>query len=123
MPLWLRLHNMNKIHVTKKQMRDNYYILGVSYCKLQFLLNYTSPVAYSTGAHGWACDYYNVDGVLISTGYAPLSSKNCKSNYEMIKQYDDNAQKIVYDHKLEYEDKKNKVTALLNEFIKEALTQ
>jgi len=110
---------MNKLHVTKKQMRDNYYILGVSYCTLQFLLNYVSPVAYSTRVEGWACDYYNVNGVVISTGYAPLSSKNCNATYEMIRQYDDNAQKIVYNHTLDYNDKKSKVMALLNEFIKE----
>jgi hypothetical protein len=109
---------MNKIHVTKKQMRDNYHILGVSYCKLQFLLNYTSPVAYSTGVYGWACDYYDIDGVIISMGYNPIKSKNIRASYEIIRRYDD-AARLILSNSSNYEKNKEAVKILLSEFINE----
>ena len=86
---------MNKIRATNREMRDNIYIIGISYCKPQFLLNYESPVAYSNGVYGWACDYYDIDGVIISTGYRYINSKNTKATYEMITSYDDKARFII----------------------------
>ena len=45
--------------------------------------------AYSSRAEGWACDYYTIDNVLISTGYAPLEAKNTRKDYEVYKKYND----------------------------------
>ena len=68
-----------KLKATKKEMRDGYYyIMSVSYCSMQSLLREQTPFAYSTRTEGWACDYYDIEGVLISEGYAPLASKNMK---------------------------------------------
>ena len=66
---------MLKIRTTKKEVKENYYILGVSYCGLQSLLSYKSPIAYSAGRDGWACDYYDINGVIISTGYSYINNK------------------------------------------------
>jgi hypothetical protein len=111
---------MNKIKTTKTQMRSNHYIISASYCNLQFLLNHTAPVAYSTGVYGWACDYYDIDGVIISTGYNPIKSKNTKTSYELIKRYDD-AARLILRNSSNYEKNKEAVKILLSEFIKEAL--
>ena len=69
-----------KFKVTKKEMNRNYdTILGIGYCRLQNLLRNTDAIAYSVRAEGWACDYYVIDNILISTGYSPLKSKNLNS--------------------------------------------
>ena len=84
-----------KCKVTKKEVRNNYYkILSVGYCDLQHLLKYKNPFGYSTRAEGWACDYYDIDGVCISTGYSPLNSKNVVDDYKMQREYDGKAREL-----------------------------
>jgi len=84
---------MNKIKATKAEMRQNYRILSIGYCDAQNLLVYESPVAYSVSTYGWACDYYDINGVIISTGYNPLPNKNMKNDYKLIREYEAKAQK------------------------------
>lgn len=112
---------MNKIKTTKKAMRENFNkIISIGYCNAQNLLHYEDAYTYCTRAEGWACDNYAIDNVLISTGYAPIASKNSNCNYELVKKYDSLAEKIVYNYDLSYEQKKQQVTALLQEFVTEA---
>ena len=66
---------MNKIKATKRDMKENYRIIGIGYCDAQFLLQYHDAVAYSVRAEGWACDYYDVYNVVISTGYSYINNK------------------------------------------------
>lgn len=109
-----------KFKTTKRDMKDNYnYIAKIGYCNAQHLLKYEEPTAYSTRSEGWACDYYDVNGVLISTGYAPIESKNTNCNYDLVRKYDDLAEKIAYNYDLKYEDQKAQVGELLQEFISE----
>lgn len=109
-----------KFKTTKKAMKESYHhIVKIGYCNAQFLLQYEEPRAYSERAEGWACDYYDVNGVLISTGYAPLEAKNTKSNYDIVKRYDDAAQAISCNYDKTYEERKEEVYALLCEFVKE----
>ena len=98
-----------KLRATKKEMKEGYYkIISIGYCDAQYLLNYENPIAYSSGVDGWACDYYDINGVLISTGYSPLSSKNTLDDYKLIREYDQKASEM---------DTKEERTALLHEFI------
>lgn len=109
-----------KFKATKKEMKENYsQIAKIGYCNAQFLLKFEEPKAYSTRAEGWACDYYDIEGVLISTGYAPLESRNTDCTYDSVRIYDEQAEKIICDYSLKYEDQKAKVTELLHEFITE----
>lgn len=81
-----------KLKTSKAVIKDGYFrILSIGYCDAQYLLNYERPFAYSAGVYGWSCDYYDIDGVCISTGYSPLASKNMKHDYELIRAYDNNA--------------------------------
>ena len=58
-----------KLRATKKEMREGYdKVLRIGYCNAQNLLWGEEPFAYSTGRYGWCCDYYDIGGVLISTG-------------------------------------------------------
>jgi|1_EtaG_2_1085319.scaffolds.fasta_scaffold84044_2 hypothetical protein len=63
-----------KLRATKKEIKEkagpNLYSFG--YCELDYLLKYEEPFAYSAGVYGWNCDYYNLDGVIMSTGYRPI---------------------------------------------------
>lgn len=83
-----------KIKSSKKELENAYdYIISVNYCKLQSLLIYKDPDFYCSNACGWACDVYRIEVddkiVLISTGYAPLKSKNSKIDDVIISFYED----------------------------------
>ena len=78
-----------KLRATKKEMREGYdKVLRIGYCNAQNLLWGEEPFAYSAGRYGWCCDYYDINGVLISTGYAPIESKGMKSDYKRIREYE-----------------------------------
>lgn len=82
-----------KLKTTKSAVKENYYyILSVGYCDMQRLLNYEKAFGYSAGIYGWACDYYEIDGVCISTGYQPLSDKNMKHDYNLLREYEAKAE-------------------------------
>jgi len=81
-----------KLKTTKKEVREGYYrILSIGYCDAQYLLSEEKPFGYSKGVYGWVCDYYDIDGVCISTGYSPLSDKNMRYNYDLVKEYEKKA--------------------------------
>ena len=107
---------MIKLKATKKEMRKHWYILSAGYCSMQSLLNEQRPLAYSTRAEGWACDYYEVDDVLISTGYAPLSNKNMIEDYCIIKEYENKALETDFLF-LHLDERKAKKEALLKELV------
>lgn len=108
---------MVKLKTTKKIMKENYYrIISIGYCEADYLLNYNAPFAYSSGSYGWACDYYDINGTLISTGYAPIGSKNINLSYDTISEYNKKAMKIVHSD-MKHEQKKAKIGNLLNELI------
>ncbi len=108
---------MNKLKASKKDVKENNYrIISAGYCELDYLLTYKVPIAYSAGANGWSCDYYDIDGVIISTGYSPVSDKNVKHDYKLIKSYNDQARRIILGS-MNYDDKRPAIEKLLNEFI------
>lgn len=64
------------IKASKKEVKENFYVVGVPYCDLQYLLRFQTPFAHSEGVYGWQCDYYQVDGsnFVISTGYSTVQN-------------------------------------------------
>jgi len=75
-----------KIKTTKKAIKNSgQKILKVGYCDLQYLLQGKNPFAYSTRVEGWACDYYEINDIIISTGYAPIGDQ---VDYNIIKKYE-----------------------------------
>jgi hypothetical protein len=105
-----------KLKASRKDMKRFNIVLGVSYCKIQHLLSFNLPIAYSSGVYGWACDYYLIDGVLISTGYNPLKSKGVKIDYDLIKSYENKARMIITNAS-NYNRSFNGVNLLLKEFL------
>lgn len=107
-----------KFKTTQKEIRANYNkIICVPYCKLQNLLNYESPVAYTVRREGWAADIYDMGaGVAVVTGYAPFG--NVRPSYELRERYEKQAEKIRYEYS--YDQQRESLKSLARDFIKEA---
>ena len=104
-----------KLKTTKANIRKNCgTILSIGYCSADSLLQHISPFGYSAGVYGWSCDYYDFGGVCISTGYAPIGEK---VNFELLKEYENAAQKIYSNYNLNYNERKEATNKLLKEFI------
>jgi len=104
-----------KTKVTKKAVRNGFrYVLSVGYCDACHLLYFKRPFAYSTRVEGWACDYYDLGDVCISTGYSPTGKD---VDYSILRKYDEKAKKIVSDYSISQKAKENRVELLLNEFL------
>lgn len=91
---------MNKFHLTEKEIRNNYMvqnIYSVGYCELERTLDIvTSPFAYTaTNLYGWKSDLYNIDGAIISTGYAPMGGISIE--HKLCQKCEAKAAKIVDD--------------------------
>lgn len=107
-----------KIQVTKKAIKERYdIIIGVRAYDMQTLLQFENPFAYSARSEGWACDYYEKDGIVFSTGYAPIKSTvKIKDLDSIIEKYETEAKAIKTDFFQEYQEKINR---LLDELIAE----
>ena len=103
-----------KFKTTAKNIRDNFpNVCSAGYCDLQHLLYNHSPIAYTCGVYGWNFDVYNVYGVTICTGYRGMPGKRL----EAIADYDRKAAQILsWENQIPYEQKKEQVEALLQEF-------
>jgi restriction endonuclease S subunit len=109
-----------KLKATKSQIKNNYYyILRASYCSMQYLLNYENAFGYSARVEGWACDYYDIKGICISTGYAPLQSQNMIENYELIREYEHKAQAIQCDNLINWETQRTMTHDILVELLEQ----
>lgn len=103
-----------KLKTTKKNVNNSFkYVICVSYCELQDLLNYENPVAYTVRREGWAADIYDFGNTAIVTGYAPFG--NIRPDYEICKKYEEKAKKMSYIHI--FEEKKKELQKLIVEFI------
>ena len=101
-----------KCKTTAKAIRENYgsRILSIGYCDAQALLRYETPFAYSSGVYGWNCDYYDIDGVCISTGYLPIGKH---IDYEKLREAEAAAREIWDISGLDYESRARSVKAVL----------
>ena len=100
-----------KYKTTAKAVKEGYYIIiSVGYCDSQSLLSYKNPVAYASGYYGWNFDVYDINGVAIVTGYRNMPSKNSKTDYKLIREYEDKSQGKTAEEK----------DVLINEFIEKA---
>jgi len=101
-----------KIKATKKEFKG-LNVLRVSAGALQNLLMNREPFAYSSGVYGWACDYYQMNGFIISAGYNPIGQK---ANYEIINAYENNARAILDNQETNHETKTLQLETLINDF-------
>lgn len=108
-----------KYKTTAKAIRQSgETALAIGYCDLADLLRYENPIAYTCGVYGWNFDVYKVNGINICTGYRGMVGKSV--DYEITREYNGKARKINSDWSIPYEEKREKVNALLMEFLKKA---
>lgn len=108
-----------KFRTTRKKILEQCpenYLRCAGYCDLQHLLNYHSPIAYTCGIYGWNFDVYDIDGFIICTGYRGMPGKRANN----IDKYEKLAEKTLYDRSLSFEERKEKLDALLKEFLEQA---
>lgn len=104
-----------KFQTTRKAVKENYgVILEVGYCDLCHLLRYRDADAYTCGVYGWNADIYIFDKITIVTGYRPFGNY---SNYDLVEEYEQEADKIAEDYQVDWETRKNEVNELLDEFV------
>lgn len=105
-----------KYRTTKRDVNAGYgNVICIGYCRLQALLGYESPVAYTARREGWAADIYEFGNTTIVTGYAPFG--NIRPDYETCQKYEKKSREIPYT--LSYEERKEALSKLISEFIEE----
>lgn len=106
-----------KFKTTKKFVMDNAITIEVGYCELQNLLQFAEPVAYTAGVYGWNADIYQIGRYAIVTGYKPFG--NLKPSWKIVDVYNNAARHILKKENLSFENKKEEIQKLLQEFIEE----
>lgn len=98
-----------KFRTTQKYIKGLFKdVIVIPYCDAYYLLKNENAIAYTAGVYGWNADIYNINGVAVVTGYRPFGNIQ---NRELVREYNERA-------KNEYD--RDKLTALLNEFITKA---
>lgn len=116
---------MAKARVTRKWLKDSYRCIVCG--DVQYLLYWKSAQFYTCGVYGWNFDAYLVDHkgrtVCITTGYRGMI-ENCRSNnsYSLQRKYNELAREVVYDRELSYEQQREKLDGLLEDFLAEVFT-
>ena len=113
---------MSKYRVTKKEMKERYgkALIDIGNGTLQSMLTYCPPQAYSTRAEGWACDYYEIDGICLCDGYDPVGKK--LFTYDEREAFEKAARNIL-DREWEYEKRKPLLDNLIADFVGTAKTK
>lgn len=106
-----------KYRTTNKTVKTSYEkVYKIGYCHAQMLLRFENPIAYTAGKYGWNSDIYDFGSVAISTGYRPTGDG---VDYEIVNQYEEQAEKINYDYLKSYEEQEQATKKLLTAFIAE----
>lgn len=105
------------IQTTRKELVRNYGNggLAVGYCDAYALLKYEGKRAFTAGVYGWNFDAYDVDGVLICTGYRGMIGKQPK----FLAKYEKKARSIVDNWDLSFDKKQKRIAKLLRAWVRD----
>ncbi len=110
-----------KYRTTQKAINNGFHkIIKVGYCDLQSLLNCETEKAYTAGVYGWNADIYDFGNVAICTGYRPFG--NVSTDYNTTSKYEKLAEEIIRNI-YSWEERKNALRALIDNFIEEVITK
>lgn len=115
---------MGKIRTTRRELKDNFICYGFGYCALQNILYFEHTRFYTCGVYGWNFDAFVIEHkgqeICLTTGYRGIIYNDTqKISYNVVKEFDSKASRIINDSTLSYDNKKIAVTALLHEFLDE----
>ncbi len=106
-----------KYKTTAKAIRNgSSNLVMAGYCDLATLLCNHSPIAYTCGVYGWNFDVYEVYGLTICTGYRGMPGRRANN----IGEYEKKARSIMEDYNRPWEERRDAVETLLQEFVKQA---
>ena len=113
---------MGKIKTTRREIKENFKCFGFGYCALQGILYFENPRFYTCGVYGWNFDAYIIEHkgqeICLTTGYRSMVYNDIQNiSYDIVKEFDNKASKIIYDNTISYENKKIVINDLLHEFI------
>ena len=111
-----------KFKTTSRELKNSVptnYLFKAGYCALQELFYYEQPIAYNCGVYGWNYDVYKIYDVYITTGYRSMVGKYIPN--ELVEKYNNKASTIVYDINLSYDNKREMLSKLIQEFKAELL--
>lgn len=112
-----------KYKTTRKILLQNYdkkTALAVSYCDASYLLRGFEADSYTCGVYGWNFDAYDIDGVLITTGYRNLIGKSPR----FVREFEKKAEKIFsWDNPDSYDKKIKKAQRLCRLWIKKEFSK
>lgn len=97
--------------------KSNTIVLAVSYCELQAILKYESPIAYNTGNDGWNFDLYELSGChSIVTGYRGMdrASTHKLNDYRELKMALKELEDYCAGNDVSRQDRKDKLISLLD---------
>lgn len=101
------------------------WMVSIPYYKLQYVLEYETPIAYYANRYGWRCDVYDIDGVYICTGYEPRGK--LKLDVKRLDSYEKKAIKLIAKYRTgeikKLETLKKKLHKLAFELTREALAR
>ena len=103
------------VRITRNDIKTFNTRLSIPYATLQSLLSYIQPIGYNAGIYGWNYDCYDIDGVLLMTGYRTIGKTIDRS---IINKYEKQADNLNSQN-ISYEDKKKEALRLLGQFINE----
>lgn len=103
-----------KCKVTRKEVKNNYpKIVGISYCQAQNLLSFYEPFAYNLGTFGWNCNYYDINGACVCTGYKPHG--NVDFDNKELNELENKARNI--DYRLSYENRRKIIIEMFESWV------
>lgn len=106
---------MSKAEVTRKWVASNYTCCGIGYCDVQYLCRFQEKRFYTAGVYGWNFDVYTFGNYAITTGYRNMIHHVKAENVSM---YEQKARDILNNINLSWEEQKEKVNKLLEEFLR-----
>lgn len=114
---------MLKAKVTNQELRNNYFVIAISYCGAQNILNFKGARFYNYGVYGWNYDAYELGyNLAICTGYRPVKSipeKINKQASEIIYKYDKKAEAIRSSNYKSYTNYRRAIERLYNKMVAE----
>ena len=107
---------MPKVRTTAKFIRElPEPKVQVGYCDAYYLLKARAPFAYTCGVYGWNFDAYDLDGLILTTGYRNMIGTNVG---DVLRRYEEKAEKVClnYPKYITYDEMRYSLDDLIDEF-------
>jgi hypothetical protein len=107
---------MSKIKITRRDALARFNCFAVGYCNLQDLFYCEAPTYYTCGVYGWNADLYRFGDYTIVTGYRPFGAS---VPYGLTRKYEEAAGNVRHNTNYTYEEKRDLLNILIDEFLQE----